>query len=90
MRSWFIDGEFSGSKALIFPAALASSKGGGFSSAGVGAGQGRVDGARRAAHAPETPDGSLRIKLTYSVTVGVSSSHLAKRHKRMIRKSINC
>jgi hypothetical protein len=26
----------------------------------------------------KTPDGSLRIKSTYSVTVGVSSSHLAK------------
>ena len=37
-----------------------------------------MDGARRTARAPETPDGSLRIKSTYSVTVGVSSSHLAK------------
>jgi hypothetical protein len=70
MRSWFIEGELSGSEALIFPAALASSKSDGFSSAGVGAGQGRVEGERRTAHAPETPDGSLRIKLIYSVTVG--------------------
>ena len=37
-----------------------------------------MDGARRTARAPETPDGSLRIKPTYSVTVGVSSSLLAK------------
>ena len=37
-----------------------------------------MDGARRTAHDPETPDGILRIKPIYIVTVGVLSSHLAK------------